>query len=344
MVFLFNANAQTVLKMSKLDVNAVLMFCFLFIACQESNKPSVEDSTAMDSPLVIEKETPKPTTIEIYVWVDKLRLREEPTTKSEMVTTLKEGEALTFLNERSDFTEKINLRGTLFDEPWLKVATKNNQEGWIYGGGVKFYKIGVDEAPTPYDDCFKLRKDRKMTQANKCIGRTHFRELKKESSLVTETSSHLTFQLLSGDKFTLNNVGLDSVYQFRYYLKEMAAFVVHAKYRTNKGYLLINDKTGEITPTKGFPKAATDGEHLACLNPDWGDKGNFRGIQLLGYVDNQLTVVFEEALEEYRPVLPKWVDEKTLQFTLLEVTDKRNKKSRYGQLIQNEQGEWELEL
>ncbi len=340
---MLNANVKTILKMSKLGVNTLLMFCLLCFACKEISNTTAETSQEIEKvPEVVEVE--KPSSIEIYVWVDKLRLRAEPTTQSEMVTALKEGQALTFLDERSDFTEKINLRGILFDEPWLKVSTKNDQEGWVYGGGVKFYKIGVDEAPTPYDDCFKLQKNRKMTQANKCIDRTHFRELKKEASLVAETGSTLVFRLLSGDKFTLNNVGADSVYQFRYYLKEMASFVAYGKYGTQEGYVLINDKTGQITRTKGFPKAAVDGEHLACLNPDWGDKGNFRGIQLLGYVDNKLQVVFEEALEEYRPVLPKWVDEKTLQFTLLEVTDKRNKKSRYGQLIQNEQGEWELEL
>ncbi len=341
---MLKANAKTFLKMSKLGVNTLLMFCILFFACKETNKTPAETSKELEKNLPEVVEVAKPTSIEIYVWVDKLRLRAEPTTQSEMVATLKEGDALTFLNERSDFTEKISLRGTLFDEPWLKISTKNGQEGWVYGGGVKFYKIGVDEAPTPYDDCFKLQKDRKMTQANKCIDRTHFRELKKESSLVTESSSGITFQLLSGDKFTLNNIGADSIYQYRYYLKEMASFVVHGRYGIQEGYLLINDKTGQITRTKGYPKAGIDGEYIACLNPDWGDKGNFRGIQLFGYVGNELVVVLEEALDEYRPVLPKWVDEKTLQFTLLEVADKRNRKSRYGQLIQNEQGEWELEL
>ncbi|MEM1120563.1 MAG: SH3 domain-containing protein [Bacteroidota bacterium] len=326
-------------------VNTLLIFFILFAACQEQAKDTDEKVTEQPTTAVTAKKVEKePAAIEIYVWVDKLRLRTEPTTKSEMVTTLREGEALNFLNERSDFTEKINLRGTLFDEPWLKIATKNGQKGWVYGGGVKFYKIGVDEAPTPYDDCFQLQKERKMTQAAKCIDRTHFRALKKESSLVNESTNGLTFRLLSGEQFILNNVGRDSVYQFRYYLKEMAVFVVHATYGEREGYLLIDDKTGGITRTKGFPKASTDHEHIACLNPDWGDKGNFRGIQLLGYVGNELAVLFEQELADFRPVIPKWVDEKTLQFTLLEKDDKRNRKSRYGQLIQSGQGVWELEL
>ncbi|MEM6317650.1 MAG: SH3 domain-containing protein [Bacteroidota bacterium] len=325
-------------------VNTLLMFLLLFFACQNATEENTEGLT--DSPSAVEEkvvEEKAPAKIEIYVWVDKLRLRSEPTTKSETVATLREGDALTFLNERSDFTEKINLRGTLFDEPWLKVTTKNEATGWVYGGGVKFYKIGVDEAPTPYDDCFKLQKDRKMTQAKKCIDRTRFRELKKET-LVQESSTGITFQLLGGDKFTLNNVGRDSLYEFRYYLKKMSFFVVHGQLQGQDRYLLIDDKTGKITYTKGFPKAATDQEHLACLNPDWGDKGDFCGVQLWGYVDNRLTVLFEEEMDDLRPVLPKWVDENTLQFTLLEKADKRNRKSRYGQLVKNKVGDWELEL
>jgi len=331
--------------MSKLSVNTLLIFLILFFACKNPFEESTIDTPEETIDGVEEQvEEKAPAAIEIYVWVDKLRLRSESNTSSETVATLKEGQALTFLKERSDFTEKINLRGTLFDEPWLKVSTAGGQEGWVYGGGVKFYKIGVDESPTAYDDCFKLKKSRKMTQAKKCIDRTHFRELKKESSLVYESTTGVTFRLLSGGQYILSNIGRDSVYQFRYYLKEMAAFVAHGDYGTEEGYVLIDDKTGKVTRTKGFPKASNDHEHIACLNPDWGDKGNFRGIQLFGYVDNELTVVFEEALDEFRPVTPKWVDENTLQFTLLEVADKRNKKSRYGQLTKQEDGQWVLEL
>ena len=331
--------------MSKLSVNTLLIFLILFAACKNPFKESTIDTPEETvAPVEVKVEEKADKAIEIYVWVDKLRLRSASNTSSETVAIMKEGQALTFLNERSDFTEKINLRGTLFDEPWLKVSTADGQEGWVYGGGVKFYKIGIDESPTAYDDCFKLKISRKMTQAKKCIDRTHFRELKKETSLVYESSTGITFRLLSGGQFILNNVGRDSVYQFRYYLKEAAFFVAHGTYGAQEGYVLVDDKTGEIRRIKGFPKISADHEYIACLNADWEDKGNFKGIQLLGFVNNELTVVFEEAMEEFRPVKPKWVDENTLQFTLLEVADKRNKKSRYGQLIKQENGEWTLDM
>jgi hypothetical protein len=328
--------------MSKIDVNVLLIIIICIIACKDAAKE--QEVIKEPEPVVEEVKKKAPEVIEIYVWIDKLRLRSESTTKSEIVATLKEGQALTFLNERSDFTEKISLRGTLFDEPWLKVKTNTGQEGWVYGGGVKFYKIGVDEAPTAYDDCFKLRKNRRISQSKKCLDRTQFRELKKVNSLVNESSSGLTIQLLSGEKVRLTNSGRDSVYTFRYYLKEMSAFVAHVQHRNKAGYLLIDDKTGSIIYTKGFPKASADKEYIACVNTDWDHKNDFNGIQLYGYINDQLQLIYEEEMETFRPVLPKWVNGSTLQFTLLEKADKRNRKSRYGQLSQKENGEWELEL
>lgn len=292
--------------------------------------------------LSVEKEDA--TAVEIYVWVDNLRLRSEPNTKSQVVATLKEGEALRFLDERSDFSEKITLRGTQFDEPWLKVATKSNQEGWVYGGGIKFYKIGIDTAPTPFDDCFKLQKDRKFTQARKCLKRSRFRALKKAEAWVKELPNGLELKLLSGEHFTLENKGRDSIYQFYYYLQEMACFVVHAQYGQSEAFLLIDDKTGKMVSTKGFPKADATGSFIACLNTDWKHQGTFNGIQLLGYEGNRLQIIYEKEMDVYRPILPKWIDENTLQFTLLEKKDKFNKRSKYGQLERDKSGNWTLTL
>jgi len=124
--------------MSKLSVNTLLIF---LISATDSPEETIE-------PVEVKEEEKVAKAIEIYVWVDKLRLRSASNTSSETVAIMKEGQALTFLNE-----------------PWLKVSTADGQEGWVYGGGVKFYKIGVDESPTAYDDCFKLKISRKMTQA-----------------------------------------------------------------------------------------------------------------------------------------------------------------------------------
>ena len=283
-----------------------------------------------------------PTITEIYTWVNELRMREEPSTNSPIVVTLKEGEPLEYGGEKSDFTEKISLRGTLFDEPWLKVTTKSGKEGWVYGGGVKFYKVGADKSGTPYDDCFKLVKDRKITQSQKCFDRVQFRQLKDNASLVTASASGIDFRLLNEEQFSLKNVGRDTVYDFRYYIKNMGFFAVLATYRDSSEYVLLNDKSGEILTLKGYPKASPDGNHIAGVGSDWkGTGGAFNGVQILSYGEEGFTIVFEEEVLGYNPVTPKWVDDNALQINLLDVNNRR--KSKLAQLTKEASGEWSLE-
>ncbi len=332
--------------MSKLLVNTLLIFIILFFACKDSpfSNSSTTNTTAesVAATDTIVEASPTPTITEIYTWVNELRMREEPSTNSPIVFTLKEGEPLEYAGEKSDFTEKISLRGTRFDEPWLKVTTKSGKEGWVYGGGVKFYKVGADKSSTPYDDCFKLVKDRKIAQSQKCFDRVQFRQLKDNASLVTASASGIDFRLLNEEQFSLQNAGRDTVYDFRYYLKNMGFFAILATYRDSSEYVLVNDKSGEILTLKGYPKASPDGNHIAGVGSDWKGTGEaFNGVQILSYGEEGFTIVFEEEVLGYNPVTPKWVDDNTLQINLLDINNRR--KSKLAQLTKEESGEWSLE-
>lgn len=70
--------------------------------------------------------------------VEDTRLRDAPGENARVISTLEKGTALYDLGEVSDFTTKIKLRGIEFDEPWLKVRTKDGTEGWVYGGALNF--------------------------------------------------------------------------------------------------------------------------------------------------------------------------------------------------------------
>ncbi len=109
-----------------------LFFCFLIllIACKD-DPPSVVDPKPItpDEPSVPTK---------MIVNIDNLRLRDAPGEKGNEVGRLKEGTVLYDLGEVSDFTTRVQLRGIWFDEPWLKVKTEQNLEGWVYGGAVTF--------------------------------------------------------------------------------------------------------------------------------------------------------------------------------------------------------------
>jgi hypothetical protein len=71
-----------------------------------------------------------------YVWVDNLRARKRPGKDGEVIRELKKMEKLIYLNEKSDFTEEVNLRGKVYNEPWLKVKLPGGEIGWVFGGGI----------------------------------------------------------------------------------------------------------------------------------------------------------------------------------------------------------------
>jgi len=119
----------------------------LIFSCKGDPVPTSQPvTTAPVTPTVEEK----PAQVMVYTWVDKLRLREKPDTKSGIVKELKEGEALVFTGEKTDFTQKINLRGVAYDEPWMKVITAEDKVGWVYAGAIKMYQQTSDKSSSRF--------------------------------------------------------------------------------------------------------------------------------------------------------------------------------------------------
>ena len=79
----------------------------------------------------------------IYVKIDKLKMRDKPfLSGSTVLKELPKNAELYYLNNNTDYTDKITLDGVLYDEPWLEVQTKDGQSrGWVYGGGIRLYKL-----------------------------------------------------------------------------------------------------------------------------------------------------------------------------------------------------------
>ena len=113
-----------------------LSFLGLLLACQSETKTNDEALKFRKS-----SEERKISDLEVkdlvYAWVDKLNIRAEANTKGKIVASVQSSDALEFTGEKSGASETIVLRGVVYDEPWLKVFTKNKTEGWVYGGAVK---------------------------------------------------------------------------------------------------------------------------------------------------------------------------------------------------------------
>jgi len=195
--------------MCRLEVIITLTVLFAIVACKDNNSNINQKPDAIVD--IVESEIP--TTDEakegqrtIYAWVDKLRLRAEPNIRAEIVDDLKEGQALLYLEEKTEFTEKVSLRGKIYDEPWLRVKTLEGAEGWVYAGGVKFYKPKVDMSQTPYDNCLGLIKAQKLESAQKCFKRIQKEQLDKQKQYVSQTKDGILFTLLSGEQKALKNI------------------------------------------------------------------------------------------------------------------------------------------
>lgn len=121
----------------------MLLLIGLLWACQSDPATSEQktDSTPQPDPLLeastaTESPTLGSTNNHWIVNIDKFRLRQQPGTEGSVLTELSEGSQVTYLGESSDFQSQIKLRGTLFDEPWVKVETADGQQGWVFAGGI----------------------------------------------------------------------------------------------------------------------------------------------------------------------------------------------------------------
>ena len=298
----------------------IILFLTLVILCF-----NCKDTNSAESEKTVEETTinnpvePQNDYVTVFVWVNNLRLREKPDTKSAVLKELKEGAELQYLEQKTDFTQKVNLRGTVYDEPWLKVNSEDGTTGWVYGGAVKFYKPQIDSGPSPYDQCF--RSTNSFQRTNRCVRSTVAEQLKKDADKVQSDPKSLTLNLLNGEKKVLKNSSdteaLDYVsYDYRYYLPKMGYYVVRATYFEGNAYILVNDKSGSMTPIKGYPKPSPDFKHLIVTCGERNDYQIPTELQLLGFTDKGLEVIWEKDLQDYIPIAPNWINENNVEFSL----------------------------
>ena len=309
----------------------------LFFACKSDKTETPTEPIVEEK--VEEKEEAPPQLI-IYTWVDKLRLREEPNTKSSIVKELTEGEPLVFTGEQTDFTQKVNLRGVMYDEPWMKVVTSDEKIGWIYGGGVKFYKPDVDQSNNPYDQCFRLLDIGSERQFEECISKIKESQIKKDANYIRPNSEGYEVMLLDGNKIMLKDADLalngeDVNLDYRCYYPKMGYFIFRMYSNNENQYLMINDKFGTKLPVWGFPKPSPD--HSSCIAISYGDEdGRKQGFQVFAFTDNGLEKVLDKELN-YKPTTVKWISNDELIITMKSGgLTKRMKVSGKG-------GEWKAE-
>ncbi len=130
--------------MKTLRYPQIVLFVFVlsFWSCQNDPQPKAENPKAPIKKEEGQTDLPKKDLVLqanelIYPWVDPLNVRDQPNIKGKIIATIKGNKALAFTGSKSEKNEVIVLRGMAYDEPWLKVNTKDKKEGWVFGGAVK---------------------------------------------------------------------------------------------------------------------------------------------------------------------------------------------------------------
>ncbi len=85
----------------------------------------------------------------LFVTLQDLKIRKGPSRDSAIVTILNLHEEVMFLEKRTNFREKISNGAEIMDEPWIYVQSKKGHKGWVYGGGVHFFKWDRLKNPIP---------------------------------------------------------------------------------------------------------------------------------------------------------------------------------------------------
>jgi len=76
----------------------------------------------------------------LYVRVDSLNMRTAPHLDSMVVKRIPRKTAVEFYGLRTSFRQKININNVTRHEPWVYIRVNSGREGWVYAGGLSFYK------------------------------------------------------------------------------------------------------------------------------------------------------------------------------------------------------------
>lgn len=108
---------------------------------ETASKPKEQQTEQPKQAPVTTKTTDDAAGIPLFVTIDGLKLRKEPGLKGESIEQLKLNEQVTFLNQKTDWSQEINMGEEKVTDYWVKVRTASGKTGWVFGAGLHYYKM-----------------------------------------------------------------------------------------------------------------------------------------------------------------------------------------------------------
>ncbi|MCW5924730.1 MAG: SH3 domain-containing protein [Saprospiraceae bacterium] len=108
---------------------------------QPGAQPARPTISNQPSPAAAEPSATNPKYATLYVTIEGLKVRKEPGLKGETIAKLQLYEPVTFLNQKTDWTQEISLGLEKVTDHWVKIRTQTGKEGWVFGAGLHYYKM-----------------------------------------------------------------------------------------------------------------------------------------------------------------------------------------------------------
>jgi hypothetical protein len=132
-------------KLRPIEMIAVALFFFaiFFFAMRGCggkkvvNNPTSNPPLADSSQLVVKASNLRP----LYIVIDSLKLRSRPQLDSSFIRYLAYDEIVYDMGEQTQYMQTIRYSmDEVRTEPWIKVRSKQDEIGWVFGAGVSFYR------------------------------------------------------------------------------------------------------------------------------------------------------------------------------------------------------------
>lgn len=122
-----------------IKIHLLLLLIFQLFACKNEQGGTVIDSNP-DSTTVgkIEILQIEGHPISLVVTTEIALIRSEPSLNAPEIARKVKGDSVVFTNKVTAFNTAMQLEGTPYNEPWLRVILEDSQMGWIYGGCINF--------------------------------------------------------------------------------------------------------------------------------------------------------------------------------------------------------------
>lgn len=137
----------------------------------------------------------------------------------------------------------------------------------------------------------------------------------KYKDLVSREKDTLIFKCDNGKIVKLkSNRNEDDfkVYDFKYFDKNINAFIISCSFYESGNVWLINKATGDSLETIGLPIVSPNKKHFACASLDLEAAFAFNGLEIFNYDGNSIKSIGARELTNWGPEKIMWKNDTTL--------------------------------